>query len=37
MKEGGTLKSLGAEEFFLPPDSLAIITFPGKLPIFTKK
>jgi hypothetical protein len=35
-RQGESFVSLGAESFFLPPDSLVIVTFPGKLPIFTK-
>jgi hypothetical protein len=33
---GGTVTSLGAESFYLVPDSLAVITLPGKVPVFNK-
>jgi len=32
----GQVTSLGAESFFLVPDSLAVITLPGKAPVFNK-
>ena len=32
----GSIESLGSEEFLLIPDSLAIVSFPGKQPILTK-
>ncbi|MEC8025131.1 MAG: hypothetical protein VX223_14475 [Myxococcota bacterium] len=32
----GVLTSLGSESFYLVPDSLAVITLPGKVPVFNK-
>ncbi len=32
----GKVASLGSESFYLVPDSLVVLAFPGKLPIFTK-